>query len=203
MRSDAKTVVIIAVALLAFACGCQPKTHVPESLTQKLGGVEPDDQMEFWHELADKRMTSNDDAFRGLLLYMDGKDEATSYEDRVADLRSRKMLPKGFSEPADLAVSRGTLAVAITRLISLKGGVGMRLLGPTPRYAVRELMFVGVYPTSSPNQTFSGAEYVGIIGRVEDYQRGNPADVPAAVLPSEREKEKTSPPTSTLPPRRD
>ena len=203
MRSDAKTLVIVAIALLALACGCQPKTHVPESLTQKLGGVEPDDQMEFWHELADKRMTSNDDAFRGLLLYMDGKDEAKNYEDRVANLRSRKMLPKGFDEPADLAISRGTLAVAITRLISLKGGVGMRLLGNTPRYAVRELMFVGVYPTSSPNQTFSGAEYVGIIGRVEDYQRGNPADVPAAVLPSEREKEKTSPPTSTLPPRRD
>jgi hypothetical protein len=134
---------------------------------------------------------------------MDGKDDAKSYEDRVANLRSRKMLPNGFDEPADLAVSRGTLAVAITRLISLKGGVTMRLLGPTPRYAVRELMFVGVYPTSSPNQTFSGAEYVGIIGRVEDYQRGNPADVPAAVLPSEREEEKPTPPTSTLPPRRD
>lgn len=201
MRSDAKTLVV-AVALLAVAClGCQPKTRVPESLTAKLGGVDPGDQMEFWHQLADKRMTSNDDAFRGLLLYMDGKDEARSYDDRVANLRSRQMLPKGFDEPADLAVSRGTLAVAITRLISLKGGVTMRLLGPSPRYAVRELMFVGVYPTSSPNQTFSGAEYVGIIGRVEDYQRGNPADVPAAVLPSEIEKEE--PPSSTLPPRRD
>jgi hypothetical protein len=203
MRFDAKALVIVALALLVFACGCQPKTHVPESLTQKLGGVEVDDQMEFWHQLADKRMTSNDDAFRGLLLYMDGKDQAKSYEDRIANLRSRKMLPKGFDEPADLAVSRGTLAVAISRLISLKGGVTMRLLGPSPRYAVRELMFVGVYPTSSPNQTFSGAEYVGIIGRVEDYQRGNPADVPAAVMPSEREEEKSSPPTSTLPPRRD
>ena len=31
----------------------------------------------------------------------------------------------------------------------------------------------------------SKGEVVGIIGRVEDYQRGNPADVPAAVLPGE------------------
>ena len=46
-------------------------------------------------------------------------------------------------------------------------------------------MFLNVYPPSTPNQSFSGNEFVGIIGRVEDYQRGNPADVPAAVLPGE------------------
>ena len=59
------------------------------------------------------------------------------------------------------------------------------LFGPTPRYAVRELMFLNVYPPSTPNQSFSGNEFVGIIGRVEDYQRGNPADAPAAVMPGE------------------
>jgi hypothetical protein len=53
-------------------------------------------------------------------------------------------------------------------------------------------MFVGLYPPSSPNQTFSGSEFVGIIGRIEDYQRGNPADVPAAVLPGEAETNQAS-----------
>jgi hypothetical protein len=36
---------------------------------------------------------------------------------------------------------------------------------------VRELQYVGVYPASSPQQTFSGPEFIGIIGRAEDYQR--------------------------------
>ena len=174
---------ILAIALLS-GCHIAP-THVPDSLTAEFGGSDLDAQMEFWHQLAEKPFTSNDDAFHGLLLYMDGKDDAETYDARVANLRSRNMLPKGFDEPGDVAVNRGTLAVAIMRLTGIKGGVTTRVFGASPRYAVRELMFAGLYPNSSPNQTFSGSEYVGIIGRVEDYQRGNPADVPAAVMPSE------------------
>jgi hypothetical protein len=100
------------------------------------------------------------------------------------------MLPRGWNEPATDAVRRGTLAVAIMRLLGERGGVTTTLLGPTPRYAVRELMFLNVYPSSTPNQSFSGNEFVGIIGRIEDYQRGNPADVPAAVLPGEMRAQK-------------
>ena len=191
MRSDVSLLLSAVLALLI--CGCQTTpTHVPDSLTAKFGGSEPDAQMEFWHQLTDKPLTSNDDAFHGLLLYMDGGDGAADYAARVDNLRSRNMLPKGFAEPGDVAVSRGTLAVAIMRLINLKGGVTTRMFGPSPRYAVRELMFVNVYPQSSPNQTFSGSEFVGIIGRIEDYQRGNPADAPAAVLPGEVEANQPS-----------
>jgi len=59
------------------------------------------------------------------------------------------------------------------------------LLGPMPRYAVRELMFLNVYPPSTPNQSFSGNEFVGIIGRVEDFQRGDPENESAAVMPGQ------------------
>ena len=190
MRFDTSRVLFSACLLLA--CGCQTAPRVSESLTAKFGGSEPDAQMDFWHQLTEQPLTSNDDAFHGLLLYMDGEDLAETYEARVDNLRSRNMLPKGFAEPGDLAVTRGTLAVPIMRLINLKGGVTTRLFGPSPRYALRELMFVGVYPQSSPNQTFSGSEFVGIIGRIEDYQRGNPADVPAAVLPGEVEANQPS-----------
>ena len=173
--------------------GCHTtSTQVSESLTAKFGSSEPDAQMDFWHQLTDQPLTSNDDAFHGLLLYMDGQDDAADYAARVDNLRTRNMLPKGFAEPGDIAVSRGTLAVAIMRLINLKGGVTTRVFGPSPRYAVRELMFANVYPTSSPNQTFSGSEFVGVIGRIEDYQRGNPADVPAAVMPGEVEANQPS-----------
>ena len=68
--------------------------------------------------------------------------------------------------------------------LQIKGGVVMRLSGGgNPRYATRELEFEGLYPASSPQQTFSGSEFVGIIGRVEDWQRGNQTDIPAAQLP--------------------
>ena len=141
--------------------------------------------MNFWHALTDAPVASNDAAFHGLLLYADGKDASADYGGRVAALKSRGMLPAGFDEPAEAGVRRGTVAVALMRLLDEKGGVTTRILGPTPRYAVRELMFLNVYPPSTPNQSFSGNEFVGIMGRVEDYQRGNAANVPAAVLPGE------------------
>ena len=116
-------------------------------------------------------MTSNDDAFHGLLLFLDGDDPAADYAGRVRTLQSRGLLPKSFNQPAEQAVQRGTLAVALVKALDIKGGVMLRLLGPTPRYAVRELVFMELYPPSSPSQTFSGVEFLGIIAKAEDYQR--------------------------------
>ncbi len=174
-------------SILLLVVGCQ-HAKVGEPLTDKLAGNDPDSQIEFWHALAERPVTSNDEAFHGLLLYTDREDPADSYDGRVSLLKERRMLPKGFDRPANESISRGVLAVALVRALEIKGGVTMHLLGPTPRYATRELMYMNLYPPSSPQQTFAGSEFVGIMGRVEDYQRVNPARSPAAVLPGEAEQ---------------
>ena len=160
---------ILGLSLL-FAAGCQT-ARVERPLTVELGGNDPEQQLEFWHRLAEQPVTSNDDAFHGLLLFLDGDDPTGDYAGRVALLRRRGMLPRGFNQPPDRAVERGTLAVALLKALDIDGGLMLRLLGPTPRYAVRELVYLGVYPQSSPQQTFSGTEFLGIIGKAEDYQR--------------------------------
>ena len=172
-----------SLLLLMLITGCHT-AKVAQPLTGKLSGNDPDSQLEFWHTLATRPVTSNDEAFHGLLLYADGQDAAKDYAGRVSTLKSRKMLPANFDRPADQAVERGPLAVAICRALEIKGGVLLRLTG-AQRYAVRELQYLDLYPPSGPNQTFSGSEYLGIIGRMEDYQRGNPADAPASVMPGE------------------
>jgi hypothetical protein len=157
--------------LLAILCtGCQ-SAHVPNSVITKFPGSDADAQLNFWHELASRHLTSNDDAFHGLLLYVDGKDDSANYAQRVATLKSRGMLPDSFSAPADVAVRRGILAIAITKILDIRGGWAMHVFGPNQRYATRELIYDNVFPPSSAQQTFSGSEYVGIIGKIEDYQR--------------------------------
>jgi hypothetical protein len=174
--------IVLLAALLATGC---KSAYVDDPLTQKFGGGDPESQMEFWHQLSERPLTANDEAFHGLLLYVDGNDPNENFEQRVAAMKARKMLSKNFDQPANQAVHRGVLAMAICRALDIRGGVNMHLLGPTPRYATRELMWVGIYPVSSPRQTFSGTEFLGIMGRVEDWQRGNPANAPAAEMPSE------------------
>ena len=175
--------VVLSVLVFLIVAGCH-SAKVAQPLTGKLGGNDPDSQLEFWHTLATRPVTSNDEAFHGLLLYADGQDPARDYSGRVQALKQRKMLPGNFDRPADEAVQRGPLATAICRALDIKGGVMLRLTG-AQRYAVRELQYLDLYPPSGPNQTYSGSEFLGIIGRMEDYQRGNPADVPATVMPGQ------------------
>lgn len=165
--------------------GCET-ARVDRTLVSQLPGNDEDAQLEFWHSLAEQKVTSNDDAFHGLLLFLDEKDESNDYADRVAGLKARKLLAASFNEPAEKAVDRGTLAVALSRALKIRGGVVMSLTGPSPRYATRELVFLGIFPPSSPNQTFSGTEYLGIIGKAEDYQRVARAGTsrPLAALPT-------------------
>jgi hypothetical protein len=170
---------VLLGALMLLLAGCQ-SAKVSDPLTASIGGNDPGEQVEFWHRLAERPVTSNDEAFHGLLLFLDDRDPANDYAGRVAELRRRKMLPGGFDAPATDAVERGTLAVALVRALDIRGGVLMRLLGPTRRYATKELQFAEVFPPSSSGQTFSGSEFLGIISRAENYQQRRATGVRAA-----------------------
>jgi hypothetical protein len=161
--------VLVAVACIGLLAGCQ-SAHVPDTAVGAFPGDEASAQLDFWHDLAERKLTSNDDAFHGLLLYLDNTDPSTSYAQRVSTLRSRGLLPASFAEPADLAIERGTLAYAICKTLHLRGGWVMHVFGTSPRYAVKELVDAEIFPPSSPQQTFSGSEFVGVMGKLEDYQ---------------------------------
>jgi hypothetical protein len=175
----------LAVAcLFAGSTGCRTAA-VPDSLLPTFGGNDATAQLDYWHELAVKPLISNDEALHGLLLYLDDADAATSYDQRVTTLKSRHLLPANFNQPADQALTRGTLAVPIAKILNYKGGLTVHLTGFSPRYATRELEYRGVYPPSSENQIFTGAEFVGVIGKVQDERAGDPTNQPAAVVPAQ------------------
>ena len=100
--------------VLGMLGGCQ-NAQVGHPLTEKLSGNDLDSQLGFWHSLAEQHVTSNDEAFHGLLLYIDGKDESADYGQRVATLKSRGMVPANFSGPAHQAVDRGLMLIKIYR----------------------------------------------------------------------------------------
>jgi hypothetical protein len=66
------------------------------------------------------------------------------------------------------------LAQILCRILDIKGGVTMRLIGAHPRYALRELTYMEIMPTnSSPQQGLSGIEFVGVINKAEAYSEDN------------------------------
>ena len=181
-RPPAALLLLDGLLLLACAAGCS-STPQTQTLAPEFAKNDPDAQLEFWHALPDRKAVSNDEAFHALLLFVDGEDASEDYGQRVQALKDRRMLPDGFADGAASPVRRGTLAVALARALDIRGGLTMRVFGPTARYATRELQYAGVYPPSSPQQTFSGAEFLGIIGRAEDYQRVRNGDALAEPEP--------------------
>lgn len=167
---------------MALLAGCQT-AKVARPVVDDLSGDDQDTQISFWHTLATKTVCSNDDAFHAILLDVDETDPNPDYASRVAALKARGFVLNSFDRPANEGVTRGVVAVALYQIAGIKGGVMLHLLGPNPRYCLRELRYLNLLPPSSENQTFSGVELVGVIGRFEDYMHGNPADLPASVMP--------------------
>ncbi len=172
MAGLAKACVCVAgvIGLMGLA-GCQ-SAQIAEPLTANPDqiGNEPEAQMEFWHTLATRPLTSNDEAFHALLLFLDDGDAAENYEQRVERLKSYDLLSAGFDRPANEAITRGVLAVALVRALHIRGGVMLSLFDHSARYATMELQHLGIYPRSSPHQTFTGNQFIAMIGLAEDYQ---------------------------------
>src|SRR4051812_17084836 len=85
MNSISRTFVSACLFTGLFT-GCRSAT-APDSVLPKFAGNEPEQQLDYWHTIATKSLISNDEAFHGLLLYLDGADNAQSYGDRVAMLK--------------------------------------------------------------------------------------------------------------------
>ena len=157
------------MGLVAAMAGCQTSIDTNPVNTE----YNPEDSLasiDFWHEVADRPICSNNEALHGLILLDEGKDISKNYKQRLLLLKAKGYLPDSFDAPPNQAVQRGTVAQILCHILKVKGGLTMRLIGPHPRYATRELIFLEIFPPCTPNQSMSGIEYVEAISRAESYQ---------------------------------
>src|SRR4051812_11260602 len=111
---------LAAISLLVLAlsgCTTAPRavpihSSLPASVRDSAG---------FWATLAEQPVATNDDALHAILLILDDVDDCADYAARVESLRSRGVLPKSFNAPADEAITRGTVAVAVANMLGIRG----------------------------------------------------------------------------------
>lgn len=143
--------------------------------------------VDFWYALARKGAVTNDEATKALLSHLDDPAATQPYAQRVDVLKQQGLLPGSFDGAPDRPIHRGDLAVALVQVLKVEKSLTAMIGGWSPRTATRALVFAGVYPESTENQGLAGAEFVGIMGAVDDRQRGNPTDVPAEQIPGYKE----------------
>ena len=175
MRSDSRpapgpfppAALALAAALLAPA-GCE-RSRVDTAAVDRFPRASQ--ELDFLDSLTKQVVVTNGDAMHGLISFADGTDLSSTYEGRVEIAKRRGWIPQGWDRPAAESAQVGWIAVAACRILDIKGGMTMRLLGPTPRYATKELVFMDVLPLRTENQALSGQEFVDFLNRLNRFQR--------------------------------
>jgi hypothetical protein len=159
--------------VLLHVVGCQP-TRRESALQTDYAAEDRTGQLDFWHGMADQPVVTHNDAFHGLIELAHGTDPSQTYEQRVEWLKEQGLLDRHFDRPADEAVSRGTVAQVLVGILDIEGGLTMRVIGPHPRYATRELVYLDLLPPSSEQQGMTGIGFVELISKAEEYQERHP-----------------------------
>lgn len=163
-RSHTASSLLKASAALLLAAGCQ-RAVLDSSAVDKFPSA--DDELEFIDAVEGEKVVTNNDALHALFLISLRADSAADYAGRVAAAKERGWLGASFDEPANESAEIGWIARAACLEAGVKGGLNMHLFGPIPRYATKELVFMGVLPPRSENQSLSGSAFIDFLNRLD------------------------------------
>jgi hypothetical protein len=170
MRSvlrDLMVIVVLAGVAGLAGCGAGPGTLTGGGA--KL--VENENSAAFLDRISSQVNVSENDAMRGVLLVLDGKDQAATFEQRVETLRKRKIVAERWDCDAARPLTRGKLAYMVYQACKVPGGVILRLTGPSRRYCLRELQYREMMGDGFLMSPVSGMEYVAVLTRADVYRR--------------------------------
>ncbi len=164
--SNIKYAATVTVALIAAGlAGCEtPGITNPQA---KLAAGE--ESPGFIDRVSSQNTVSENDAMRGALMLLDGKDTDRVFRQRVEVLKSRGIVPNRWRFTADKPITRGKLAYMIYQVCKVPGGVILALTGPTQRYCLRELQYRGFIASGAWYTPVSGMEFIAVLNRADTY----------------------------------
>jgi len=158
--------VIAAAATLASGCAHEPVITGPAAALPA-----GEDSAAFLDRMSSQTAVSENDAMRGILLLLEGKDDARTFQQRVELLRGKGIIDPSWDCNADKPVTKGRFAYMVYQACKFPGGVILTLTGPSERYCLRELRYREVMAEGSAFSQVTGMEFVGVLGRVDVYIR--------------------------------
>ena len=162
-----------------LACACRPYV-LSSSAVDRF--PKADQEIDFLGEVQGMNAVTNNDALHAFFLLQDGQDPHPDYAARRREAQRRGWMRRDASELPNAAAKVGWMATAGCVVMQVKGGLSMALLGPTARYATRELVYMEILPLRTENQILSGGEFVDYINRLDRIAGGSRAPRPADPL---------------------
>jgi len=112
------------------------------------------------------------DALKAIVVLMGVDEEYIDLNAQVAYAQAHGFLPTHKAKTFDpmQPLRRGEAAYLFHRALGIKGGLALHLLGPTERYALKELVFQGLLSGGRVNDLVSGEEFVQLVTQAAEYQ---------------------------------
>ena len=154
--------------MLLPGAGCD-RQMAQTSVTDRF--ARPEQELDHAEALESTSVVTNNDMLHGFIAFVSGEDPWVTYAQRVLDARSRGWIPKDWREPANESATVGRMASIASHIVEIRGGLSFMLLGPTPRYALRELIYQDILPTRTENQSLSGLEFTDFLNRLSRMSR--------------------------------
>jgi hypothetical protein len=132
----------------------------------------------FLDRVSSSPTVSENNAFRGVLMLLDGTDSNETFAQRVEALEARGIVRPCWNFDADRPVTKGRLAYMIYKAANVPGGVTLTLFGPSEWYCLKELQYQGFMTPGAVYADVTGMQYVGVLNRTDGYmQTGEIPDV--------------------------
>jgi hypothetical protein len=165
--AEAPDVVEVPAEALDAPEAPDPPAEPPEGGAAVGGAEEATSDAQFFGELAYKDVATAADAARAMvLLASEGETDRPDFDAARAWLAERDVSTAWLAEAtATDPIAKGRLAALVCRALGVKGGLGMRLLGPTPRLALRECVYLELMEQGATGTHVRGGELSGVIDR--------------------------------------
>lgn len=171
-RSSARRTGRCLACLLAIglaATGCTQTLRVEQA--DQGEQVEVDS---FLHEhLPAQAMVTVAEAYRAMLLLADGDEQCNDFAARQAALEERGIARPAWGLRREACIDRGSVAYMVCRILQIRGGLNLNLLGGLGigdrRYAVRELVYLDLMPPGAAYRYMTGGELAEVMLEADRY----------------------------------
>ena len=126
----------------------------------------------FFRILSSKPNATFEDACKGFAM-LAGVPVTEDFGEFKSQLAARKIIPAKWAEEktAEERLTRGVMAYMVCTSLEIKGGMMMRLLGPSQRYSLRECVYLKLIARSAESKLVTGGELLAVLHRVDKYKR--------------------------------
>lgn len=158
---------LVLAALVSAGCS---QTLRPEQADR---GEQLDVDALLHEHLQAEPMVTVAEACRVMLLLADGEEQYADFDARRAALEERGITRSAWGLRREACIDRGSIAYMLCRILEIRGGVNLALLGGLGigdrRYAVRELVYRQLMEPGAPYRYMAGSELVDLAARADRY----------------------------------